>query len=409
MSGPSRLPVSDQPTDETAAARRLAASWRWWCLVGLAALLGAAAALRPAAGAGTSSWLLTNLFALAAVLLFIRRKLSLNRRRPGEPLLSRLGVGNQATIAHGLLIAQLPGYLFLPWPSGWQSWLPALTFSVALLFDYLDGYLARRADHVTGLGEALDIEFDGLGLLAATGVAVHYGQMPAVYLATVGCARYLYLGLSWAAERAGRRLRPIPPSTTRRALAGVTMELAAAALWPIVPPVMMTVGGVIVAMPFLAGFGRDAAVHLGWIDPASKAYLRLRTFLIRLATWYLPPVLRLAIVLLLGPLLVSAALAFPQTVETVEAAGIGAAAAFAAAVILTCLLGLVSIATGFAGRSGAVVIVIAYGLSLGLVGLSARGLAAWGCAMAIYLYGTGLGSMWQPERALYLRRAGERV
>jgi hypothetical protein len=172
---------------------------------------------------------------------------------------------------------------------------------------------------------------------------------------------------------------------------------------------MMTVGGVIVAMPFLAGFGRDAAVHLGWIDPASKAYLRLRTFLIRLATWYLPPVLRLAIVLLLGPLLVSAALAFPQTVETVEAAGIGAAAAFAAAVILTCLLGLVSIATGFAGRSGAVVIVIAYGLSLGLVGLSARGLAAWGCAMAIYLYGTGLGSMWQPERALYLRRAGERV
>jgi hypothetical protein len=37
-------------------------------------------------------------------------------------------------------------------------------------------------------------------------------------------------------------------------------------MWPIVPPVM-TLAGAIVAILFLAGFLRDGAIHLGWVDP----------------------------------------------------------------------------------------------------------------------------------------------
>ncbi len=393
---------------ETGARRGLNAAWRWWSLIGLLALAVGSLLLRPVFGTGTVRWFLANLLSLGAVLFFVRRTLTKNRRTPNEPLLARLGAGNQATIARGVLIAQLPGYLLFPWPDGWQAWLPALTFTLSLVADYVDGFLARRVDRVTGLGEALDVEFDGLGLLAATALAVHYGQLPPIYFLTVGCARYIYLLVSWAARRLAQPVHPLPPSTTRRALAGVTMELASAALWPIVPAVMMTLAGGIIAVPFLAGFVRDGLIHLGWMDAESQEYLAARRTLLRIATVLLPPILRASVVVLLGPLLASAALALPQTVERVRAAGIGAPELFATAVILVCSLCLVLIALGFAGRTGAVGIIVVYGLSLALVGLSARGLAAWGCAFAVFVLGTGPGSLWQPERALYPRRAGER-
>jgi len=409
MPGHTHLGETRDPLDDTRTVQRLESAWRWWCLIGVLSLAAGTILLRPALGAGTPAWSLVNLVALSAVLVFVRRSLPRNRRDPGGPLLSAIGAGNHATIARGVLLAQLPGYLLFPWPAGWQAWLPTLTFTLSLAADYLDGYLARRADRVTGLGEALDIEFDGLGLMAASALAVHYGQLPLIYFLTVGCARYLFLLVGWAARRARRPEYPLPTSTTRRALAGVTMELAAAALWPIVPSVMMTLAGAIVAVPFLTGFARDGVVHLGWIDPASPTYLHLRRTLVRLATVFLPPILRFGIVILLGPLLASAAAAFPQTVAAVRAAGISSPGAFAASVIVISLACLASIAVGFAGRSGAVGIIIVYGLSLSLVAWTPRGLAAWGCAMAIYVFGTGPGSLWQPERALYLRRAGERA
>jgi len=409
MPGQTPLGETRDQVDDTLATHGLESAWRWWCLIGVLALAAGTVLLRPALGPGTATWFLVNLVALSAVLIFVRRSLLRNRRDPGGPLLSAIGAGNHVTIARGVLLAQLPGYLLFPWPAGWQAWLPTLTFTLSLAADYLDGYLARRADHVTGLGEALDIEFDGLGLMAATALAVHYGQLPLIYFLTVGCARYLFLLVGWAARRAHRPGSPLPTSTTRRALAGVTMELGTAALWPIVPSVMMTLAGAIVAVPFLGGFARDGAVHLGWIDPASPTYLTLRRTLVRLATVFLPPILRLGIVILLGPLLASAAAAFPQTVAVAQAAGITSPVAFAGSVIVIGLACLASIAVGFAGRTGAVGIIIVYGLSLSLVALTPRGLAAWGCAMAIYVFGTGPGSLWQPERAVYLRRAGERA
>ena len=401
-------PASPQFDSEKSAARQLVRQWRWWAAAGVAALAAAALALRPAFGSATLLWFVVNLPVLGGVLALVRRWLPRNRRSPDGLLLAEMGAGNQATILRGILLAQLPGYLLFPWPAGWQAWMPALTFSLSLTADYLDGYLARRADRVTALGEALDIEFDGLGLLAATALAVHYGQLPLVYFATVGCARYLYLAAGWLASRAGRRLAPLPPSAARRGLAGVTMEVAAAALWPILPAVMMTLAAAIVAVPFLAGFGRDAAIHLGFVDPASKGYQRLRRALVGLATVVLPPVLRAAILLLLGPLWVAAAKAFPETVATVAAAGLQAPGAFTAIVLLVGLVSLILIGLGFAGRTGAAAIVVVYGLGLSLVAVDPRSLAGWGCAFAIYIFGTGPASLWQPERSLYLGKAGER-
>jgi CDP-diacylglycerol--glycerol-3-phosphate 3-phosphatidyltransferase len=407
MTAPTRPAADDDRTDEAASSRRLAAAWGWWCLGGLLGLAVVAAALLPSIGAAAGRWLAADLLALVGVLFFVRRSLSLNRRTPDGPLLGDIGAGNHATIARGVLIAQLPGYLLVPWPSGWQAWLPALTFTLSLAADYLDGFLARRADRVTGMGEVLDIEFDGLGLMGATALAVHYGQLPLVYFLTVGCARYVFLLVSWLARRAGRPVHPLPPSNTRRPLAGVTMELAAAALWPIVASTLMTLAGAIVALPFLAGFLRDGAAVLGWIDPTSARYRRVRAAIIRMATSFLPPILRASVLVLLGPLLVAGAGDFAGSVQLARAAGIAAPVFFTMAVILISTVGLASVAAGFAGRAGAVGIVVAYGLSLSMVEMTVRGAAAWGGAFAIYIFGTGPWSLWAPERAIYMRRAGE--
>ncbi len=400
--------VDEEPYPEAAARRRLTRAWGWWCVAGVAGLAVGLILLHPAFGAKVIRWLVPNLLALAAVLAFVRSNLQRNRRSDDGPLLGELGAGNHATILRGVLLAQLPGYLFLPWPAGPQAWLPALTFTAVLVADYLDGYLARRAEWVTRLGEALDIEFDGTGLLAATALAVHYGQLPLVYLLTVGSARYIYLLAGWTAQQLGHLLHALPPSNTRRALAGTTMEIGAAALWPIVPPVMMTLAGAIVAVPFLAGFLRDGLVHLGFLDPASASYVSARRRIVTVSTFVLPPFLRVILLLLLGPSLIMAAQSLTSSASVVDPVVPASRDALEVAALLFIALCLLLVVFGFAGRIGAAGLFIVYGLGLATIGVTPRGLAAWGCAFAIYLLGTGAGSLWQPERALYLRRAGER-
>ena len=38
-------------------------------------------------------------------------------------------------------------------------------YTITDVADFFDGYVARRADHVTELGSVLDMEFDGLGTM----------------------------------------------------------------------------------------------------------------------------------------------------------------------------------------------------------------------------------------------------
>lgn len=394
----SRHAASDPDVSEAAALGRLRRAWRVWCAAGVLALGASAVILSTAFGEPWIRWALPSALSLAAVLAFIHKRLPLNREVQGGPLLPRPGVGNHLTVARGLLIAQLPGYLFLPQPPGAAAWLPAFTTMAALILDYLDGFYARRQGAVTRFGEALDIEFDGLATLSGAAVAVHYGRLPLLYLATVGSARYAFLLAGWIARRFGRMLQPLPPSEPRRALAGVSMELGAAALWPIAPAPLMAMGGAILGVPFLGGFVRDGLIHLGLLDPGAPTYLRARRLVVRFGTRVIPPVLRLALPVLLAPRLLSGSF------------GYGESAPLGLDVLGRTLswLGLVLMTLGFAGRTGAVLVVIAYGISLALTGFSSLDVAGWGAAFAVYVLGTGPVSLWAPERSLYLGRAGER-
>ncbi|HEY52033.1 MAG TPA: hypothetical protein G4N94_01075 [Caldilineae bacterium] len=74
-----------------------------------------------------------------------------------------------------------------------MSWLPAFLFLLALLSDFFDGYLARRSDHVTQLGQALDMAIDGMGVLLAALLVIVWGQWPAIF-AIVGLAAIFLSG-----------------------------------------------------------------------------------------------------------------------------------------------------------------------------------------------------------------------
>jgi CDP-diacylglycerol--glycerol-3-phosphate 3-phosphatidyltransferase len=226
------------------------------------------------------------------------RGLNDNHRRGDSALLPMLGAGNVLTMLRGLALGLLAGFLVAPWPPGWTAWIPALLYTVAIVADYLDGYLARITHHATLLGEHLDIEFDALGILIATSLAVNYHQLPSWYL-LIGLSRYLFLLGIWWLKRRGRPVYDLPPSTQRRIVAGFQMGFTSVMLWPIVYPPGTTLAGVIFAVPFTASFIRDWLVVSGSLDPASASYLKARRVVSLVFTHWLPLFLRIGVVALM--------------------------------------------------------------------------------------------------------------
>ena len=148
-------------------------------------------------------WLILASSVLVYQSAVLGRNLDKNHRAGEAALLPGLGPGNLMTLLRGFLVAGLVGFLFSPRPQGWLIWAPGILYSLADFADFLDGFLARRTNQATRLGEVLDISFDGLGVLAAALLAVQYGQVPIWYL-SVAVARYVYLaGIGFLKSRAG--------------------------------------------------------------------------------------------------------------------------------------------------------------------------------------------------------------
>jgi CDP-diacylglycerol--glycerol-3-phosphate 3-phosphatidyltransferase len=166
---------------------------RWWLMASLYApllLLGYQLLRTEWHLAYAWRWAVMAAGVLAYELWLLWRGLKDNRLRGRSTLLPTLGAGNVLTLLRGLALGLLAGFLFSPWPPGRLAWMPALLYTLAIIADYLDGYLARITHRATVLGESLDIEFDALGMLIAISLAVHYDQLPWWYL-LLGLSRYL--------------------------------------------------------------------------------------------------------------------------------------------------------------------------------------------------------------------------
>ena len=386
--------MSTTENNHIQALRRL--RWRWaafliTCLCFLAAGVTYLNAIWKPGDA--QRWLVITSVVSLYLALLLWSSLEHNHRSEESRLLPSFGTGTDISLGRGLLLAGLAGFLTSPLPGGFLAWLPGLLYLAASLLDYFDGYLARRANQATKLGEILDIRLDSLGVFAAALLAVQFGQLPYWYL-LVAFARYIYLFGLWLWRRAGFEVHELPPSASRRLFAGMQMGFLTMILLPLFSPPGTHVAALLFALPFLVGFTRD------WLYAAGilRTYERSGSEIISIFNQWAPLPLRLAVSTTII-LLISQSIAAFSNLPTPTAL-----------MALVNLLVALAIAFGIAGRFFAVVGLCMLGFAQMYNPFTTiQILLTAGYVSLIYL-GTGPFSLWKPEdRILFHRRGAPRV
>jgi len=239
------------------AHQQLQNKWVIFVVLAVLSTLGSAAAISALWSTENAfRWGLISGIVLFYQFIFLHRRLTTNHRLGEVDLLPTFGMGNALTMLRGVFFAWTAGFLFSPRPESILAWMPAVLYTTAIILDLVDGYAARVGNHTTELGTTLDTELDALGLLVAISLAVWYGTLP-VWFLPIGAARYAFMFGLWLRERRGLPVFELPPSTSRRPIAGLTMGFTSAMLWPIVSPPGSILAGVLFLLPFAASFTRE--------------------------------------------------------------------------------------------------------------------------------------------------------
>ena len=316
-------------------------------------------------------------------------------------LLPVLGVGNCVSLARGLAIACLAGFIGSSWPSGGLGWLPIGLAVFCFIADMFDGYLARRSNHVTILGERLDLEFDKTGMLVGTVLAVWYAQLPLWYL-VLGLGGHLFSITFWFRQKRNLPVHELPPSVYRRLFAGIQMWAIAGVLCPVLTPEVATFIAIVTGFFAMSAFTVDWLIVCGYLDPYHRGYKRCIKWLKRFGRHWLPVVMRM---LLAATLLIILSqfdnpfqptewmvsysrwgLPFPEILVWV--AGVG------------CMLGVPAIAFGILGRFWAMFLtgpIFFESVREGFVLVDAMAL---GSCIMIVIFGLGRFAMWRPDEDL---------
>jgi CDP-diacylglycerol--glycerol-3-phosphate 3-phosphatidyltransferase len=378
--------------------------WTGIAVVFVATVLAGAWLLRTAwSPLYAQRWLLIAGVIVARELWLLWKGLASNHRADDARLLPTLGYGNGLTIARGLLLALLAGFIFSPWPVGWLAWAPAVLYTAAAVLDHLDGYVARITNHSTKLGEMLDMEYDVIGIFAAVLLAIFYGQLPVWYLG-IGLAREIFLAGHWVLRKLGKPVYDLPPSSDRRLIAGLQMGFLSVVLWPVLSPPATTLGAVLFALPMVVSFGRDWMVTSGAWDVNTPSYIRRRRFAKRLLEQWIPTAARAVGTVVAAGLLWREAPAFAGW-QAALGLGPGPLWAWVGLVIGATAL----FALGVAGRLAALVLIAAACVDIAAHGFSwtDNALLLAG-AILVLQFGSGQWALWQPEERLLRHRAGER-
>lgn len=86
-----------------------------------------------------------------------------------------MSLANKLTLSRIIVIPVI--LLLLEIPYGWAAWLGLVLFVAAGVTDFLDGYIARRDNNVSMLGQFLDPIADKLLIAAVILFLVHNGQI----------------------------------------------------------------------------------------------------------------------------------------------------------------------------------------------------------------------------------------
>ena len=318
-------------------------------------------------------------------------------------LLTKMGYGNGLTIFRAICLSLIAGFIFSPWPSGVLAWAIALTYTVAAIADFFDGFVARITHHVTKLGETLDMEYDGLAMLVVTLLAVSFGQLPRWYL-LLGFARYFFVFGLWVRTRRDLPTYDLHPSVHRRIFAGFQMGFMAATIWPIVPVGMATIGGVVFGSLTAGGFLRDWFVVIGRIDPSSSRYKSVQQPVFIFFKRWLPLACRMIIPIGMFLILNTST----QWLQLLDAFNLPLAQQLV--VVFTALgaVGTVAVAFGIASRLATLLLIVPVGLNMWIHGTTwQNGITATAIALVMVL-GPGNFAVWPIEERFIGRKSGER-
>jgi CDP-diacylglycerol--glycerol-3-phosphate 3-phosphatidyltransferase len=340
----------------------------------------------PAANA--IQWLALALATMAVQMIVLWWALRFNHHPEGAALFPDLGLANGMTLTRGLLTCLMAGFLFGPMPVGWLAWAPAVLYMTERVIDFFDGFVARYTSRETKLGTILDMEFDGLGILIAVGLAIQYGHLPVWYL-VLGLGRQLFVLGIWIRQRLNWPVRDLPPSDHRRLIAGFQTAFISIVLWPLWTPETAMFAAWLFAVPLIFSFGRDWLAVSTTIDADSARYLAVRRSAKVVIEEWLPPIARLTGALLTGWLVWQGEIAPP--VLTV----------LAAVAALSLLLGVI-------GRAGALVLSFVAAVSATAVGLHFDNALLLTCAVIVLHLGSGLFALWQPEEYYLHAKLGAR-
>lgn len=342
-------------------------------------------------------WIAGAAGAMGYVLGLTRYYLRANRRVPEAVVLSTLGGATTITLARALCYAMLLGFLFVSTPPLVVQWVIGVLFLVAALTDFVDGYVARITNHVTGLGERLDVEADALGVLVASLLTYHWERLPAPFIA-VGLLYYSFRFLSYLLQRWNKPVYPLPYSPYRRIAGGYTVGFFAVVMFPLFEPPATTLAGMLFVAPVLLSFGRDGLIMIGVVEAENASYRAVRQRMRTMLLDYLPLGARVGVLLSISWVLWNVvpawiANAIPMIWVVFWGVGLGG---------LTVL-----VVIGWMGRLAAHLVLVFLCADLVLHGFSPTIMTALTCIILVMIAGTGKASMWQPEEAVLTRRAGE--
>lgn len=385
---------------------RLLQTWRRLRLLTMVAVLAGFGGLAAVWELGPAiRWL--GLAALTAgySLSFLKRNLARSRATGAASIYPDLGAGMLVTSLRGILLAAVSGFLLSPRPPGGLAWAPAILFATAELLDYLDGYLARRSGRQTELGASFDLTLDNLGMLIGSALAVGYRVLPWPFL-TIGLAGYLFQLGRWAQRRSGREVRELPPSRSRRPIAGLIMGFLSAMLWPIVGPPATTLAGLFFLAPLLVSFARDWLVVSGLVNSASGGYRRARSLARTVLLRWVPVPARAVTVLSLVAEVSRKSVRLPAQAMLFQQAGLPFGERTVGLFLILEVLGALLIGLGIAGRAAAFVLLFPVGFTIVAAGLTDGSAVLLSGVLTVVILGTGAFSLWQPEDRIFTRRLG---
>uniref|UniRef100_A0A7C1FGP8 CDP-alcohol phosphatidyltransferase family protein n=1 Tax=Caldilinea aerophila TaxID=133453 RepID=A0A7C1FGP8_9CHLR len=333
-------------------------------------------------------WLLPAMLTMAVQMMVLWWALRFNHPPEGAALFPTLGVANGMTLTRGLLTCLMAGFLFAPTPQGWLAWAPALLYMSERIIDFFDGFVARYTSRETRLGAILDIEFDGLGVLIAVGLAIQYGHLPPWYL-ILGMARQLFILGIWLRRRLGKSVRELPPSDHRRLIAGFQTGFISIALWPIWRDEVALFAAWLFAVPLAFSFGRDWLAVSTVIDAESPRYRALRRRAKRLIEEQSPLVVRLLAALFAVWIL--------QQSDSVPSWAVPGVALAVGSVLL-----------GVVGRAGALALAFVAVFDATLTGLHFANASLLACSIYLLHIGSGRWALWRPEEYYLHAKLGAR-